>query len=248
MAVLLQILASVFVVSLVSLSGIAFLSVKKELLDKLLLFLVAFASGSMLSAAFFGLIPEAVYESGEEAFTYILVGIVVFFLIEKFIHWHHCRDHDCEVHPVAYLNVIGDGVHNFIDGIIIAASYLMSWQFGAITTAAVILHEIPQEIGDYAVLLHGGLSQKKALTYNFISALAAFLGAIFAYLFLTGLQDYVPAALAFAAGGFIYIATADIMPELHKTRNFRKMVVQSIALILGIIVIWAALSAVPHAH
>ncbi|MFH1722044.1 MAG: ZIP family metal transporter [Candidatus Altiarchaeota archaeon] len=248
MHVLLPTLVSVFIVSLISLSGVIFLSIRKEFLDRFLLFLVAFASGSMLAAAFLGLIPEAADLIGEDSYAFILAGIVSFFLIEKFIHWHHCRDHDCEIHPVAYLNLIGDGVHNFIDGVIITAGYMTSLHVGAVTTFAVLLHEIPQEIGDYAVLIHSGLSRKKALAYNFLSALTAFGGAIGAFILLSTLEKYIPAALAFAAGGFIYIATADLMPELHKTRNFKKMIVQSIALILGIVVIWAALSVVPHGH
>ncbi len=233
------ILATVVLISLISLIGAVTLSLRKELLNRMMLMLVAFASGSMLAAAFFNLGPEAAEAIGTKAFTLILVGILVFFLIEKVIHWHHCTQGECDVHPVVHLNLLCDGVHNFIDGIIIAAGFLTSVQIGFITALAIALHEIPQEIGDFAILVHGGLTKKRALLYNFISATTAILGAFIGYLYLTSLEHLIPYILAIAAGGFVYIATADLMPELHKERTVSRLVLHTTALLIGVLLIYS---------
>ena len=235
--VFLLILATVVLISLISFVGVITLSLKKDLLNRMLLMLVAFASGSMLAAAFFHLGPEAAEGIGSEAFTMILVGILLFFLIEKFIHWHHCARGECDVHPVVHLNLICDGVHNFIDGVIIAAGFLTSVQVGFVTALAIALHEIPQEIGDFAVLVHGGLTKKRALFYNFLSATTAILGAFVGYLYLTSLEHLIPYILGIAAGGFVYIATADLMPELHKERTVSRLVLHTTALLIGVLLI-----------
>jgi len=232
-------LASVAAVSLISLIGVLSLPLGMRRLHGLLVLLVAFASGAMLSASFLDLIPEAYGEIGGEALRWVLAGIILFFFIEKFIHWHHCGKEECKVRPAAYLNLVGDGVHNFVDGVIIAAAYLTSVKLGLVTTAAIALHEIPQEFGDFSILLHSGMKTRKALAYNFISALAAVVGAVLGYRFLGGIGTWIPAAVAAAAGGFIYIATADLMPELHKDMNPRSMVSQSAALLLGVLVLQA---------
>ena len=236
---LLLILATVILISLISLIGIVSLSLKKELLNRMLLMFVAFASGSMLAAAFFHLGPEAAEEIGSAAFTMILIGILIFFLIEKFIHWHHCNTGECEVHSVVHLNLLCDGLHNFIDGIIIAAGFLTSVPVGFITALAIALHEIPQEIGDFAVLVHGGLTTKKALLYNFISATTAILGAFVGYLYLTSLEHLIPYILGIAAGGFVYISTADLMPELHKERTVSRLFLHTVALLIGVVLIYS---------
>jgi len=245
---LLLIIATVVLISLISFVGAITLSLKKDLLNRMLLMLVAFASGSMLAAAFFNLGPEAAEGIGTEAFTVILVGILLFFLIEKFIHWHHCARGECDIHPVVHLNLICDGVHNFIDGVIIAAGFLTSVQVGFITALAIALHEIPQEIGDFAILVHGGLTKKKALLYNFISATTAILGAFVGYLYLTSLENLIPYILGIAAGGFVYIATADLMPELHKERTVSKLVLHTTALLIGVLLIYSISGIIPHAH
>jgi len=231
------ILATVVLISLISLVGAVALSIKKELLSRMLLMFVAFASGSMLAAAFLNLGPEAAEEIGSTAFTLILIGILFFFLIEKVIHWHHCNRGDCEVHPVVHLNLLCDGVHNFIDGVIIAAGFLTSVQVGFITALAIALHEIPQEIGDFAILVHGGLTKKRALLYNFISATTAIVGAFVGYMYLMSLTQLIPYILGIAAGGFVYIATADLMPELHKERTVSRLVLHTTALLVGVLLI-----------
>src|SRR4030042_2469914 len=176
------IILSVLIVSLISLIGILFIFMKKRTLDKLLIFLVALSVGSLLGGAFLHLLPEIIDTTGFSLNIAFLVlgGILLFFVIENFIHWRHCHIPTSKEHPhsVGTMNLIGDGLHNLIDGLIIAASYFVSIPVGIATTLAVVIHEIPQEIGDFGVLLYAGYSKKKALIFNFLSALMALVGAI----------------------------------------------------------------------
>lgn len=230
-------LISVVLVSLLSFVGVLFLAIKKEKLQKILLFLVSFAAGGLLGGAFLHLLPEA----AEEGFNLgialaVLVGLLAFFVLEKFISWRHCHIPTSEEHPhpLAFMNLVGDSFHNLTDGVVIAASFLTNLSLGMATTIAVIFHEIPQEIGDFGVLIHGGFSKKKALFFNFVSALAAIIGAILT-LFLGGkFISLVHLLVPFTAGGFIYIAGSDLIPELHKETNLAKSLVQMLGLILGI--------------
>ncbi|MBU2559767.1 ZIP family metal transporter [archaeon] len=237
MYMLVPILISVFLISVISLVGALALSLKEKILDKLLFVLIAVAAGTMLGVAFLDLIPEAVEKGGPNVFLYVLSGILAFFVLERFIFWHHCHDGKCDVHAFSYLNLVGDGVHNFLDGMVIAAAYFVSIPLGVATTIAIALHEIPQEVGDFAILIYGGFGRKKALFYNFLSALAAFVGVAVAYVFSSS-EGFFTFVLAFAAGGFIYIASADIMPELQKEREFRKSLLQLLCLIGGIVLMW----------
>jgi len=232
MEILLWILASTFVVSLVSFIGVFFLALNEKIFKKLLLVLVSFASGTLLGSAFFHLIPESLNPFDENAFLAIVLGITVFFLLEKFL-WRHCHERECPVHPFAYLNIVGDGVHNLIDGMVIAASFLVNISIGIITTLAVVAHEIPQEIGDFGLLIFGGFTRKKALFYNFVSALIALLGAVVTYFSFTYIPN-ISYLLAFAAGGFIYIATTDLIPELHKERGLANSALQFLLLLVGL--------------
>lgn len=237
-------LVSVVVVSLISFVGLFTFSIRLETLKKILLYFVSFSAGGLLGGAFIHLIPEA-FEKGiglTVSFN-VLIGIIIFFVVEKFIHWRHChiptsKDHP---HPFAYMNLLGDMVHNFIDGLIIAASYLVSIPLGIATTLAVIFHEIPQEIGDFGVLLHGGFSKKRALLMNFLTALTAVIGAIVA-LIISGIAGNLTIFLIpFAAGGFIYIASSDLIPELHKESAPKKSAIQLFFIILGIAVMFSLL-------
>jgi zinc and cadmium transporter len=231
-------LASVLLVSLFSLIGIVGLSFKLGSLKKVLIYLVAFSAGALFGDAFIHLLPEVV---GTAGFTlsislYVLVGIVLFFIMEKVIHWQHCHmpiseDH---VHPFAYMNLVGDGFHNFLDGVIIATSYVISIPVGVATTLAVALHEIPQEIGDFAILIHGGFSKAKALAMNFLTALFAILGAVIALLFTNIVDNLELILIPIAAGGFIYIAGSDLIPELHKKIKVSQSLLQLLAFILGV--------------
>ena len=235
MDTLVAILASVTGVSLISLIGVIFVGLKEESLKHVIMAFVSFASGTLLAGALIDLLPEALREINEPTtvFYYVILGIMVFFGIEKFVHWRHCHEETCPVHTFAYLNLVGDGVHNFIDGMIIAATFMVRFDIGVTATLAVVFHEVPQEIGDFAVLIYGGLSKKKALTYNFISALTAILGAIITYS-ATYLQNISALLVPFAAGGFIYIATTDLMPELHKKSHANESVIQLVTILSGI--------------
>jgi len=168
---LLEILLSTILVSLISFIGVVTLSLKKDFVRKILIVLVAFAAGSMLGAAFFDILPEAFEVFGENSFLYVLVGILIFFIVEEYIHWHHCHKEHVEIQAFTYLNLIGDAIHNLIDGAIIAASFMIDFNMGMITTIAIASHEIPQEMGDFGLLIHGGMKRKRALFFNFLTAL-----------------------------------------------------------------------------
>lgn len=212
-------LVSVILVSAISLIGVSTFALKDSTLRKILLYFVSFAAGALLGDAFIHLLPEAIKESGFTVMISfsIISGIVFFFVMEKIIQWRHCHipvsnEHP---HPLTYMNLFGDGVHNFIDGLIIGASYLAAIPIGIATTLAVVFHEIPHEMGNFGVLLHGGFTRKKAIFFNFLSALIAIAGTVFV-LFVGSTEGINPYLLGFAAGGFIYIASTDLIPELHK--------------------------------
>lgn len=233
MADLIVILASVTVVSLIAFIGILFIGLKEAFLKRILMALVGFASGSLIGGAFIHLLPESLEKTGQAIFYYVIVGIVFFFIMEKFLYWRHCHEGKCPIHIFAYLNLIGDGIHNFIDGMIIAASFIISYDLGTATTLAVIFHEIPQEIGDFGVLIYGGIGKRKAIAYNFVSALTAIVGALITYhlAYIQGIEQFL---VPFAAGGFIYIAATDLMPELHKKYGAKESLIQLAAILTGI--------------
>jgi len=239
---LLLILLSVFIVSLISfVSAITLFTHKK--LDEILNYLVCFAAGGLLGAAFLDLLPEASKFPHDNVFLLALAGLLAFFLVELYFHWHHHHAHikgeNKHMHAVGYLNLIGDGVHNFIDGMIIAASFLVSTPLGIVTTIAVIAHEIPQEIGDFGILVYSGFSKGKALLFNFLTALTAVAGALLAYFASNLMQNFIYLLIPFAAGSFIYIAAADLLPEIHKHRGNKIESLGQIALLFsGIILIW----------
>ncbi|MBI4143870.1 ZIP family metal transporter [Candidatus Woesearchaeota archaeon] len=247
MAILVYILLSVLIVSLVSLIGILTVTLHKKHLHRALSLFVGFAAGALLSATFFDLLPESIEIAGiEKTSMYALLGIVVFFALEKFFFWYHCHGGRCAHHgisvkksvkPYAYLNLIGDGIHNFIDGMVIAGAYVASVPLGVITSLAVVFHEIPQETGDFAILVNAGLSTTKALLLNFLTAVSAIIGALVAYFFLQTVDNFTAFLLPFAAGNFVYIATADLIPELHKESSMRRNLEQMIMFLLGIVVI-----------
>lgn len=232
-------LISVIIVSLISLVGAFTFSINQKKLEQALIYLVSLSTGTLLGDAFIHLIPEA-YENGNDSLLiglYILTGILFFFIVEKFFHWRHCHHVPTKhhPHPFSYVILAGDTVHNFIDGLIIAASYLVSIPVGIATTLAVILHEIPQEIGDFGSLIYGGFSRAKALLFNFLTGLTAVAGAIIVLsinnLNIADINNFL---IPFAAGGFIYIASADLIPELHKNTEPKKSIGQIILFMVGI--------------
>ncbi len=236
-------LISVIIVSLVSFVGVLTLVLKDVTIRKFLLYFVGFSAGALLGDVFIHLLPEITEIAGFDLSIsfYILLGIVASFIIEKAVHWRHCHIPTSKKHPhpFAYMNLFGDAVHNFIDGLIIAASYLVSIPVGIATTIAVIFHEIPQEIGDFGVLLHGGFSKNKALMLNFLTAAVAILGAFVALAISTYIENSITYLASFATGGFIYIAGSDLIPELHKKFSTKSAILETIAIILGILVMYA---------
>jgi len=233
-------LISVFIVSIIALIGIITLLIKEKILRKILLFLVSFSAGALFGGAFLHLIPNTVEEFGFVLVipSFVLIGILVFFILEKFICWRHCHipTSKSHPHPVGLMNIIGDAFHNLIDGMVIGGSYLASIPLGISTTIAVVVHEIPQEIGDFGVLLHAGFSKFRALMFNFLSALTAVVGVVISLIIGSKLHNYTLFLLPFTAGGFIYIAGSDLIPELHKETKPIKSFIQLLALILGIAV------------
>lgn len=230
---------SVFLVSVVSFIGLWTFAIKNGHLHKIILYLVSFSAGGLLGDAFIHLLPETTQAGfGLQVSLLVLFGILLSFIIEKII-WRHCHVHHCHAEhhharpqPFAYLNLIGDGVHNFIDGLIIGASYLVSVPVGISTTLAVILHEIPQEIGDFGVLVHGGFKPLRALFFNFLTGLVAVLGTLVALAMRnTNIEQYL---VPFAAGNFIYIACTDLLPELHKSVKTSESIKQVLSFLLGI--------------
>ncbi len=234
----LYIFGSVLVTSLISLVGVFTLGLQEKKLRSILLYLVSFSAGALLGDVFLHMLPEMSEAGfGAREGVYFLIGIVVFFLLEKFILWHHSHDdHEESIHSSVYLSTVGDSLHNFIDGLVIAASFLVSVPLGIATALAVIFHEIPQEIGQFAILLHGGWSKAKATWYNFLSALSSVAGALIVVLFARNIETAPSFLLAFAGASFIYIALSDIVPQLHKEESTRKSVYQIIWLIAGIVV------------
>lgn len=245
--VLLQILISTFIVSLISLVGIFTLGINEKLLHRLLIALVGFSAGALLGGAFLHILPEVLESVDSVAvFRYLIIGFVLFFLMERYLYWRHCHDGVCDVHVFTYLNLIGDGIHNLIDGMVIAASFLISFNFGIITTLIIILHEIPQELGDFGVLVYGGFSKAKALFYNFLSALMAIIGALMGYFISEQAQGFSNFVLPITAGGFIYIAASDLIPEIHKETNLKRSALAFSAFIFGIILMSVAKQFLPE--
>ncbi len=232
------ILASV-ITSLLSFVGVLFLSFSIKKLKKIIMFLVSLSAGALLGGAFLHLIPEALEGADHHSNVVwfgVLGGIILFFILEKIIHWRHCHEITCDEHPhpIGVMNLVGDGLHNLIDGMVIAGAFLVDIRLGVLTTVAVIAHEIPQEIGDFGVLIHAGYSVKKALFYNFISASFSILGAIFVILLGSHLNGFIDFIIPITAGGFIYIASSDLIPELKKEGNIGKSLKQLLGIFIGL--------------
>ncbi len=225
------------VVSLISLIGIFSFFVRQKLLDRVLLWLVGFGAGGLIGGAFLHLLPEALEKTrhGLGPFIGVIVGFVLFFILEKYLYWRHCHNGKCDIHIFTYLNLIGDAIHNFIDGLIIGASFCADVRLGMVATTAIILHEVPQEMGDFGVLVYGGFSKTRALAFNFLSATTAIVGTAVGYLFAVHTQGFTNALLPIAAGGFIYIASCDLIPELHKQADTKKATASMLFFLLGIL-------------
>ena len=244
--VLFWILASTFLVSIISLVGIFTFSIKDNLMQKIIFCLIGFSAGALIGSAFLHILPEALQKTNSTAvFYYLILGIILFFLMERYLHWRHCHDENCRIHAFTYLNLFGEAFHNFIDGMAIAASFIISIKLGITTTLAIILHEIPKEMGNFGVLIYGGFNRKKALFYNFISALMAVIGAIAGYFIADFAHDFSSFIMPLTAGGFIYIAMSDLIPEVHKEINQKRATLAFIAFLFGILFIALAKKFLP---
>ena len=272
---------SIFLIGCLSLIGIIFISIKEKTLDRILFFLVAFATGTILATAIFDLIPEAIHTLEEYnsvnpnnpieehfLFYYIMSGFIIFFILERFIYWFHGHAHEeneqvfCvgdmienvesslkkegKIQNFAILNLIGDGLHNFLDGIVIMVAFLSGIENGIVITLAVIFHEGPQEIGDFGILIFGGLTKKKALILNFASAMVALLGGLFGWLMVNSVETFGIFFLAFSGGGFLYLAATELMPEMMKEKNLSKSVIQTVMFLVGIGMILILINSLPH--
>jgi zinc and cadmium transporter len=255
MSVLTYIILFTLIGSVGGLVGGIILLIKKNFAQKLSHFIASFAAGILLGTAFFDLLPEAVHE-GEggdiNIFPWALLGIVIFFLLERFIHWfhHHEGPHAGEEETKATLPLIifGDTMHNFMDGIVIAATFMANVPLGIATTFSIFAHEIPQEIGDFGLMLHKGLKPGKVILINILSAAVSFAGAIITYLLGDALKGFIPMLLAITAGFFIYIASSDLIPEIHHEKRKGFAIAQSALLVTGIFVMWISVSLLEHSH
>lgn len=245
-------LVSTFIVSVVSFSGALFLSLNKKRLQKLVFVLVSFAVGALLGNAFFILIPESqeLLANNLQVGLLVIVGIVIMFIIEKLIHWRHNHNIEDVKHeaPLGYISLFTDGLHNFIDGILIASSWMVSPEIGVATTLAVIAHEVPQEISDFGILIHAGFSRKKALLFNFLAACTAILGALITLLTGTYLSDISTYILPVAAGGFVYLAGSDLLPELQREKSKQKSLLQLMAIVAGLALLFFIQINTGHTH
>lgn len=240
-SILMAFLGIAFVV-LLSFTGFIFFKLKQESLKKLLLVLVSFSAGALIGDVFFHLLPEitSTDQNNSSVWIFVIIGLLVFFVLEKIIHWRHCHIPTSVEHPheLGIMNLVGDGLHNFLDGMIIVGAFSANFDLGVATVFAIIAHEVPQKIGDFGILVYAGYSKWKALWWNFFFSLISFLGGIFA-LFWVQNEEVLLFLTAFTAGSFIYIAVADLIPEIKKESSFRYSIVQLFSILLGLILMYS---------
>jgi zinc and cadmium transporter len=234
------ILISTIAISLISLVGLITLSMRPEKIERFILPFVALSAGAMMGGAFLHLLPEAVDRMGTSAFPVVLISFIGFFLVERVLHWHHCHGEDCDIHTFGYMNLIGDFIHNFIDGLVIAAAFVADVHLGWTTAFAMALHEIPQEVGDFGVLMHAGFSRTKAILLNLATAASAVIGGIIGYIFVSQSATLESLLLPIAAGGFLYIAGSDLLPELRKTSVPKHALQLFLVFLVGVSIMLAA--------
>jgi zinc and cadmium transporter len=234
---------SVALVSAISLVGAFVFMLRGEPNRDFLLCLVSFSVGGLFGGALFHLIPEAAAVNGfdTQLSLYILLGIISSFVVEQVLRWRHCHIPTSEEHPhsFAYMNLFGDAVHNFIDGVAVGGAYLASTSMGLATTLAICLHELPQEMGDMGVLIYAGFEKRRALFYNFLTALTAIVGSIFALILSVHVEGLTAFLVPFAAGNFIYIAGSDLIPELHAEETLSRTVLQIASMVLGALLLFS---------
>lgn len=233
------ILGAIFV-SLISLVGALGLLLNEKALNQILFLWVGFGAGGLIGGSFLHLLPEVLENANASIFPflYVILGFIFFFMLERFLYWRHCHDGKCEIHVFTYLNLIGDGFHNLIDGVIIGTSFATDVHLGWVSTLAVAMHEIPQELGDFGILLYGGFTRFQVLGWNFLSALTSVIGAIVGYFLAVHSAYFTKLLLPIAGGGFIYIAACDLIPELHKQPDIKKSIISILFFILGILIMF----------
>ncbi|MGJ8723248.1 MAG: ZIP family metal transporter [Roseibacillus sp.] len=234
------ILSSGLLMSAIALVGSVTLFLKKEALDKILLPLVAFAAGSLIGGAFLHMIPAGLAEYGDKVgfYLWILAGFTTFFALEQFLHWHHCHRAETECkEPLTYLILIGDGLHNFIGGLAIGGTFLIDIRLGIMSWLAAAAHEVPQELGDFGVLIHGGWDKRKALLFNALSALTFLVGGLVAYFASFNLD--IAFLVPLAAGNFLYIGASDLVPEINKHSDTHKNTIHFLSFLAGILLMAA---------
>ena len=231
-----SLLVALVIDSLLGLIGVFSLYFNEKILRKITFALVAFAAGSMLGGAMLHMLPEAM-EMSIYASEIFLFGFLGFFILERYIFWHHCHKGHCEIHTISYLTILGDGLHNFIDGLVIAAAFLVNVHLGWITFFAIFLHEVPQELGNFAILIHNGMTRNKAIMWTFLSQATCILGGLAGWFFAP--QWMIAPTLAFAAGGFVYIAASDLVPEMHSEKDIRKATISFVLMMTGMGLLWA---------
>lgn len=231
------------IVGLVSFVGALSLLLRENFLNKIIIYLVAFSAGALMGGAFFHLLPEALDQGGGSiyVFSWLLLGFCLFYILERLLRWHHCHEEGCESHVhLGWMNIIGGGIHNMIDGMIIYAAFSVDINLGWSVLLSIILHEIPQELGDFGVLIYSGFSKAKALLYNFASAIVAVIGVLLAYFVSSVSPNFHFLLLPVAAGGFIYIAASDLIPELHKDNNTKRSLVNFLFFVAALAFMYAA--------
>lgn len=248
--VLTNILIFTFLGSILSLCGGIILLFKRGIVDSASHLLISFAAGTLLGTAFLDLLPEAIEESSapEQVFMYCLGGFLFFFVLERFLHWmhHHPHEHVAGEKPTVALINFGDSIHNFIDGVAIAATFLVSIPLGVVTAIAVGAHEIPQEIGDFAVMLKRGVSPKKVLFFNFLSTAASLFGALLTYYLGSKIQEPLYIFVAITAGFFMYISASDLIPEIHENNRRSFAFLETLMLLIGVASIYLLVSLLEH--
>lgn len=243
---LLSIILASTLSSILGLAGGFFLLWQQAWVKKVSSYFLSFAVGTLLAVTFFDLIPEVLAQKeAKSVMPAILLGMIFFFILERFLIWYHCHEENCEVHALPTLVLIGDAIHNAIDGVAIAATFLINPALGWLTTLAVFAHEIPQEIGDFSILIHAGLSRAKVAWLNIIFSLTSPLAAIIGYYTIS--RQFIWLATAVAAGNLLYLACADLIPEIHHEFKFGKVLGQIIIMLLGVWLMWYLGQILPHA-
>ncbi len=250
-------LVIVFAISVLGIAGGLLLIWREKLAKLFSMYFINFAIGALLGVVFLDLLPEAL-RAGTSILTYSLVGMLVFYLLEKTLLWyhHHSVEHitshkkrhhpDETIHPAGYLITLGDSLHNFIDGLVIAAGFLIDFRIGITTSLAVLFHELPQEMGEFAILLHAKFTRAKIILYSLFAQMTAVAGFLLGFHYFPLFEGFIPAVLAFASGGFIYIASTDLLPETHREKKLHASLLQVLLIILGVLVIFFVGNVLPE--